>query len=86
VSGIRDRLSQYHAQDYPSQLALASRLTDPSAGEGTEAAEVRFVPASSLKVDCGLAYITEEPELETWLDALKAAALAELAKGRRISL
>jgi hypothetical protein len=93
VTGIRDRLHRYVTGEYPAQLALASKLaapvTVPVGGGDTPpepTPEVRYRPASSLRVSCGLPYISNEEELEQWLDALREAARAELEKGNRISL
>jgi hypothetical protein len=89
ISGVRDRFSRYLSQDYPAQLELVARLVAADGDEkGKETGEVavRFVPAASLKADCGLPYISKEEEIDPWLKALRAAAVAELAKGNRISL
>lgn len=89
VSAIRDRLQRYITQDYPAQLALASRLAAAVSKDGStspEPAPVRYTPASSLRVDCNLPYVTTAGELDQWLSALRAAAMEELAKGNRISL
>jgi hypothetical protein len=37
-------------------------------------------------VNCPLSQITNSAELQQWLDALRAAAQAELDQGHRISL
>jgi hypothetical protein len=33
VTSIRDRLQRYNAQEYPAQLAMAARLSEPSPSE-----------------------------------------------------
>lgn len=93
TTSIRDRLQRYLNQEYPAQLALASRRAAPvpvpaNDGEPTPAPApaIRYRSASSLKVDCGLPYISNDAELEQWLGALRAAARAELERGNRISL
>ena len=94
VTGIRDRLQRYNTQDYPAQLALASRLAasmaQPPAKPGEKApapvAPVRYVAATSLHPQCSLSYIASEADLDQWIAALRTAAQAELAKGNRISL
>ncbi len=94
VTGIRDRLQRYLTQDYPTQLALASRLAAPAspplgkAGEQTPppAAPLRYTAATSLRPQCSLPYIATEADLDQWLAALRSAAQAELQKGIRISL
>ncbi len=92
VTGIRDRLHRYTAKDYPAQLALASRLAadsrEPASGAptGSAPAPVQYTPASSLRPKCSLNYISNESDLDQWLDALRAAAKVELDKGNRISL
>jgi hypothetical protein len=94
VTGIRDRLSRYLTQDYPSQLALAAKLAAPAPtapgkpGEKTSppAPSVRYTPASSLRPQCSLPFIATEADLDQWLAALRQAAQAELEKGNRLSL
>ena len=92
LTGIRDRLQRYATQDYPAQLALASRLAapNPSGKPGDQPkptrTPVQYTPATSLRPQCGLPYIASEADLEQWLDALRDAAKAELKAGNRISL
>jgi hypothetical protein len=49
-------------------------------------AAIKVIAASSLKVSCPMSQITNSVELQQWLDALRAAAQAELDQGHRISL
>ena len=94
VTGIRDRLQRYLTQDYPVQLALASRLAAPppppagKAGAPTPPAApaVRYTSATNLRPHCNLPYIATEADLDQGLAALRTAAHAELEKGNRISL
>jgi hypothetical protein len=94
VSGIRDRLQRYTTQDYPAQLALASRLAaslrKPADGRGAEPAPVpvpvHYTAVTSLRPQCKLPYIATQADLDEWLSALRAAVQAELDKGNRISL
>jgi hypothetical protein len=90
VTGVRDRLQRYLTQDYPSQLALLSRLAAPPAKSGGSAGDkspsVRYTPATSLRPQCDLPFIATEADLEQWITALRSAALAELKKGNRLSL
>jgi hypothetical protein len=96
VSGIRDRIQRYITQDYPAQLALAAKLAVrvvPQPAPGTPGAvpapaptPIVYTTAASLRPKCSLPYIATSAELEEWLNALREAAKAELAKGKRISL
>ncbi len=92
VTGIRDRLQRYVTQDYPAQLAMASRLATPAPQAGGKKggaetpAPVRYTSATSLRPQCSLPYIATEAELDQWLAALRKAAQAELSQGNRISL
>ena len=90
VTAIRDRLQRYLTQDYPSQLALLTRLAAPPAKTGGQPDEktppVRYTPATSLRAQCDLPFIATEADLDQWLAALRTAARAELKKGNRISL
>lgn len=92
VTGIRDRLQRYNTQDYPTQLALASRLATVKSGPVVQdgdtpvAAPVRYTSATSLRPQCSLPYIATEADLDQWLTALREAGLAELKAGHRISL
>lgn len=96
ISAIRDRVSRYTTRDYPEQLALINRLSaapkkkpsdlsPDSAQEGTHR-QPSYVPATSLRVSCGLSYIATESDIDQWLAALRETAIAELNKGNRISL
>lgn len=97
MTSIRDRIQRYFDEDYPAQLALATQLA--AAGTPTSAEEssgalatpssappLQYTPVTSIKAECGLSYIATQEQLEEWLDALRQAALSELAKGNRISL
>ena len=95
VTGIRDRLQRYITQDYPAQLALASRLAAPptplpgkpgDVATPPSAPPVRYTSATSLRPQCNLPYIATAADLDQWLSALRTAAQAELDKGNRISL
>jgi hypothetical protein len=96
ISAIRDRLARYTTSDYPAQLALLNRLATPPVPPGgypgkpegvpPGIAEPRYIPATSLKAECGLPYVTTEADLDKWLAALRKIALAEIKKGARISL
>ncbi|MEO8350694.1 MAG: BREX system P-loop protein BrxC [Chthoniobacteraceae bacterium] len=96
VSAIRDRIIRYTTQDYPAQLALATRLVTPriSAKEtlpgdrnrDRDPDEPVYLPASKLKAACDLPFIATEADLDVWLTALRQAALEEIHNGNRISL
>lgn len=97
ATSVRDQLHRYTSQAYPAQLANASQLaanarTPATSGEtgakpATPApAPVNYTPASNLRHQCGLTYISTEAELDEWLTALRAAAQTELDNGNRISL
>jgi hypothetical protein len=93
LTGIRDRIQRYVAHDYPAQLALASQLAAPAkksdgknAGATTPTLSVRYTAATSLRAECNLPYIATEDDLDSWLKALREAAMAELKAGNRISL
>jgi len=78
------RLNRYRSDEVPKQLQrLATLATPPEIGP---AAPVTVVAASALKVHCPLSQITNSQELQQWLEALRAAAQAELDQGHRISL
>lgn len=90
ISMVRDRQNRYTNQDYPAQLALVTHLAvpageEPKPGE-TPAPNPEYIPASSLKADCGLPYISTEEELARWIEALRKVASLEIKKGKRISL
>ena len=84
VTVVRDRVGTYTARDYPAQLTLAARLA--AKHKPVDEPKINYTPASQLKQNCGLAYITTSDDLERWLGALREAALAELKSGNRISL
>ena len=91
VSAVRDTLNRYLTVDYPSQLALASRLAAEArgtygSGNAPPQPTVRYVPASSLRPQCPLTYVASESDLDQWLAALRTTAKAELDQGHRISL
>lgn len=96
VAYVRDRVHRYLSEEYSKQLELAAgkaALEPVAAGGGDEVvdptptpATVRYISARELQAKCDLPYISNETELELWLEALREAALAELQKGHRISL
>lgn len=98
IAYVRDRVQRYLSQEYSKQLEMAGRLAArvrepaPAGGTGgatftpTPAPTVRYTHARDLRAKCDLPYISNEDELEEWLNALREAALEELRKGHRISL
>jgi hypothetical protein len=78
------RLNRYRAEEVPKQLQRLAALAAPK--DAPPPAAITVVAASSLKVSCPLSQITTSAELQQWLDALRAAAQAELDEGHRISL
>jgi hypothetical protein len=78
------RLNRYRNEEVPRQLQRMATLAAPA--DAPAPAAITVVAASSLKVSCPLSQITTSVELQQWLDALRAAAQAELDKGHRISL
>ncbi|MCX5932248.1 MAG: hypothetical protein NTW83_10600 [Cyanobacteria bacterium] len=83
VSRIQMRVQRYASQEYAKQLERTAALAHPS-NETNQ--RVTVVPASSLKIQCSLAQITNPAELKQWLEALRVAAQAELDQDHRISL
>jgi len=78
------RVNRYRAEEVPKQLQRMAALTAPP--EAATATPITVVAHSALKVDCPLSQITNEAELQQWLEALGAAAHRELDQGHRISL
>jgi predicted pyridoxine 5'-phosphate oxidase superfamily flavin-nucleotide-binding protein len=78
------RLNRYRAEEVPKQLQRMAALAAPKGAPPP--AVITVVAASALKVNCPLSQITNTVELQQWLDALRAAAQAELDQGHRISL
>jgi hypothetical protein len=78
------RVNRYRSDEVPKQLQRMAALVAPPDRPTPEV--IRVVPASALKVSCPLTKITNDVELQQWLEALRAAAQAELDQGHRISL
>jgi len=78
------RLNRYRSDEVPKQLQRMAALAAPK--DAPPPPVITVVAASALKVSCPLSQITNEAELGQWLDALRAAAQAELDQGHRISL
>ena len=78
------RVNRYRAEEVPKQLQRMAALAAPA--DTSTAAPITVVAASALRVNCLLSQITNEAELEQWLEAMRAAAQAELDQGHRISL
>jgi hypothetical protein len=78
------RLNRYRSEEVPRQLQRISALAMPSGAE--EPAPITVVAASALKPACPLSQISNEAELDQWLEALRAAVRKELEQGHRISL
>ena len=77
------RVNRYSSHELPKQLQTITVLATPSE---VQKPEVTVVPAALLKVNCSLMRVTTGAELEQWLEALRAAGLAELDQGHQISL
>ena len=78
------RVNRYRSDEVPKQLQQMASLAAPK--DAPPPAVITVVTASALKVSCPLSQITNHMELQQWLDALRAAAQAELDQGHRISL
>lgn len=78
------RLNRYRNEEVPRQLQRMATLASPA--DAPAPAAITVVAASALKVSCPLSQITTSAELQQWLEALRAAAQAELDQGHRISL
>ena len=86
-SAVTLRLNRYRDTDKPQQLATIARLNAPTAEPGSpDKPAIKVVPASSLQPNCNLSQITNNADLEQWLEAMRAAAQLELEQGHRISL
>jgi hypothetical protein len=78
------RLNRYRTDEVPKQLQRMAALAAPK--DAPQPAAITVVAASALKPDCPLSQITNEAELQQWLEALGAAARRQLDQGHRISL
>ncbi|MCX5946742.1 MAG: BREX system P-loop protein BrxC [Cyanobacteria bacterium] len=78
------RVNRYRSEEVPRQLQRLAALASPA--ETSTATPITVVAASALKPNCPLSQITNEAELQQWLEALGAAARKELDQGHRISL
>jgi hypothetical protein len=78
------RVNRYRGEEVPKQLQRLAALAAPH--DINPVPPITVVAASTLKADCQLSQITNEAELEQWLEALGAAARRELDQGNRISL
>jgi hypothetical protein len=78
------RVNRYRAEEVPRQLQRLAALAAPK--DAPQPAVITVVAASALKPNCPLSQITNEAELQQWLEALRTAARRELDQGHRISL
>jgi hypothetical protein len=78
------RLNRYRNEEVPRQLQRLSALASPPGA--TDQKPITVVAASALKPQCPLSQISNEAELQQWLEALARAARKELEQGHRISL
>jgi len=78
------RVNRYRNEEVPRQLQRLSSLASPPGA--TDQKPITVVPASALRTGCRLSQISNEAELNQWLEALRSAARQELAQGHRISL
>lgn len=93
VTAIRDRENRYRSNDYPFQLGLVARLSAPApdlrrenGAQDDKPPTVTYVPASSLRTECKLAFLSTEDEIDAWLAALRESAVTEIKQGKRLSL
>ena len=77
-------MNRYRTEEVPRQLQRISALAMPAGA--VEQAPITVVAASTLKPQCPLSQISNEAELQQWLEALARAARKELEQGHRISL
>lgn len=78
------RVNRYRNEEVPRQLQRISALAMPDGA--VEQAPIVVVAASTLKPQCPLSQISNEAELQQWLEALARAARKVLEQGHRISL
>ena len=86
LPALRERAGRYLNTDYNTQLATIYQLARQATGADAKAPAIRVIPASALETGLDLVTIADEVDLDRWLAALRAAALAELRQGNRISL
>ena len=80
---VQLRLDRFQKSDVPTLLQRVATLAAPA---DAPSASITVVPASSLSPNFPLGQITDEQELQQWLEALRIAALGELNQGHRISV
>ena len=78
------RVNRYRGEEVPRQLQRLAMLAAPH--DINPVPPITVVAASALKANCPLSQITNEAELQQWLEALRTAARRELEQGHRISL
>ena len=80
------RMQRYRNEEKPRQLQEIATLSRAKFSEDITPEPITVVPSSELKTNCDLSQITNDIELEKWLDSLRTAAQKELNDGNRISL
>jgi len=92
---IRDTARIFEEQEYPQLLSLISDLTKPvvdgastaTASETTKPTpKVEYVQSKTLQVAFDKPYLSDHPDVERYLEALKAVLVATINSGKRITI
>lgn len=97
IAVIRDAVRRFEDEDYQELLSKVERWTQPASGEGDgddgktddggqTPKKPEYVSVRSLRVAFDKAWLEKEPDVDRYLEALKANMLERIAEGKRIQI
>ncbi|MBF9015171.1 MULTISPECIES: BREX system P-loop protein BrxC [unclassified Oceanispirochaeta] len=97
IAGIRDSLRRFEEGEYSRLLSSLSKPEEPTGGSASPTEDSSETPDAiqiqpqvisrrSILVDFDKAWLADEGDVESYLDALRKALLEEIKKGKRIQI
>jgi hypothetical protein len=97
IAVIRDSLRRFETADYQRMLSQVSTWAlpvpvepPPNAGEQADVpptpAAIKYVPSRSIRVTYPKAWLTDEADVDAYVQSMRDALLAEIRAGKRIQI
>jgi hypothetical protein len=101
IAVIRDSLRRFEEDQYPKLLARLGNETKRSEEQERKVEpektkdeqkvkdqqpKIQYVPSRSIRVSFGKAWLADEADVESYLDAMREALLKEIYAGKRIQI
>lgn len=94
IAVIKDSMRKFEDEVYPqiareiSELTSRREETPTSSNEAqnTQAAKVEYVSSKSLKIDYNKPWLSDEDDVENYIELMKKALLKEIKDGKRVQV